>query len=115
MKQTFFRIAAVAAFGVALAGCASSPSANTGGTYAPTNSSNVHLYPAGANPICQNYATVGNISVTTLNSMGTQATQGQIDQSLRDQAASMGGTGVMNIQTTGNQQTGTVIHCISRN
>ncbi len=111
--KTLNKIVALGIMGLALSGCASSTTTAAAGSYPPTNPGSVMLYAAGATPNCSNYVSVGNVSVSTLNAMGTQRSQQRISQALQDQAASMGGTGVMNIQTSNNQQTGTAIRCLN--
>ncbi len=117
MQKSILSLVAVSFLGLALSGCSSTPSAPaTPTTYPPTNANVVNLYTVGQNPICQNYVSVGTVSVPTVNAMGNPSPQQTINQAMKDAAAALGATGVMSVQNNGaNQQTGTAIHCLGRN
>lgn len=108
--KPLFKVASVGLFGLALAGCAST--SNQGQFMPNNNPDSIRLLPVGVVPGCGNYATIGTVSVSTLNAMGNQRSQGTMEQALRYQAAAVGGTAVMNVQVSGDKFTGTAIHCM---
>lgn len=109
MKK-IFKTVALGVFGLALAGCATTSST---GQYSPTNPNNIRILPVGVTPYCTNYTTVGSVSVSILNAMGTQRSEETINQALRLQAAGLGATAIMNTQVKDNMEAGTAIRCMN--
>lgn len=76
--------------------------------HTPTNPSKVRLYFGNQN-LPKHYRIIGHVSADNYTLISTSYSQESISQHLKEQAAAIGGTGVININTGLDRTTGDVI------
>lgn len=99
-----------------LSGCVSSDiqaivangTATSNDKLAPTNSAKVRLY-FGNQGLPKYYKVIGRVSADNYSIIGTSHTQNFISAEMKKQAASIGGTGVINISSALDKTMGDVI------
>lgn len=106
-RSSFVQSLALGLFALSLTSCSTSNARQ----FSPTAPASIKLLPEGVSPACEDYTTLGTVSASTLNEMGVQRSEDSLNNALRLQAAGMGATRVIDIETDDDQMMGTAIHC----